>query len=230
MQFHKSAQMKNPSTVLVAFFLICACKSGPISKLERENIVVELNQIKKTDQKYAGIPPSELMEKYGAEKAWKLFQSKRDSMGLINQQKIKNLYEKYGYLGYRQVGSTAAGDFWITIQHADNDVKFQQQMLKALRREMKKGNADKVHYAMLEDRVNVNLNKAQRFGSQLTYNNYGQAVPKIGLVDSINVESLRKEFGLPTFKEYYNEMTIMHFEMNKQIYMEKGIREPKLYQ
>jgi hypothetical protein len=209
--------------------LICACKSGSISESERENIIAELNQIKKIDQEYAGIPPKELMDKYGAEKAWELFEKKRDSIGLINQEKIKNLYKEYGYLGYKQVGNTAAGDFWITIQHADNDVKFQQQILKALRREIKKGNADKSHYAMLEDRVNVNLNKSQRFGSQLTYNDYGQAIPKIGLTDSINVESLRKEFGLPTFKQYYNRMTIMHFEMNKQVYLEKGITEPKLY-
>lgn len=38
------------------------------------------------------------------------------------------------------------------------------------------------------------------------------------------------EYGLPTFKDYYNQMTMMHFEMNKEPFMKRGITEPKLYQ
>ena len=82
---------------------------------------------------------------------------------------------------------------------------------------------------MLEDWVQINLNKKQRFGTQVTYNEFGQAIPKIGLIDSVNVEQLRKEYDLPTFREYYNNMTRSHFEMNKEYLLEKGITEPKLY-
>ena len=76
---------------------------------------------------------------------------------------------------------------------------------------------------------NVNLNKKQRFGSQVTYNEFGQAIPVNGLIDSMNVEKLRLEFELPSFKEYYNEMTEMHFEMNKETLIKRGIHEPQLY-
>ena len=93
----------------------------------------------------------------------------------------------------------------------------------------KKDNAIKSEYAMLEDRVNVNLNKKQRFGSQVTYNKLGQAIPVNGLIDSINIENIRQEFELPPFKQYYNEMTQMHFEMNRDLFIKKGITEPKLY-
>jgi len=216
--------------ILIFFNLFLSCNTDLITESERKEIIAELNAIKTIDQKYAGIPPKELTEKYGREKAWEIFENKRDSIGKINQGKIKKLYNSYGYLGYKEIGKNASQDFWISIQHADNDIEFQQQMLKELKKEISKNNASKVEYAMLEDRVNVNLNKKQKFGTQVTYNKFGQAIPKNGLIDSINIEQLRKEYDLPTFREYYNRMTTSHFEMNKQNMLERGITEPKLYE
>ncbi|WP_055436395.1 DUF6624 domain-containing protein [Lacinutrix algicola] len=218
-------------TLLILIFLtmLLSCKKELITAYEKKEIITELNAINTADQKYAGIPPQELKDKYGHEKAWDIFKKQRDSIGIINQKKIKNLYKKYGYLGYNEVGKKGSQDFWISIQHADNDIEFQQQILIELRNQISKNNASKVEYAMLEDRVNVNLNKKQRFGTQLTYNKFGQAIPKNGLIDTLNIEQLRKEYNLPTFREYYNRMTTNHFEMNKQNMMERGITEPKLY-
>lgn len=221
--------MKKSVVILALFSLFFNCKSNSISELGKTQIITELNDIMDIDQQFAGIPPKILTEKYGQEKAWEIFERQRDSVGLINQQKIKKLYEKYGYLGYEEIGKKASHDFWISIQRADNDVKFQQKMLKELKKEISKNNASKAEYALLEDRVNINLNKRQRFGTQVTYNEIGQAVPKIGLIDSINIERIRKEFDLPTFLEYYNNMTRSHFEMNKASILEKGITKPILY-
>ena len=221
--------MRKILIILTFYSLILSCKSDSISELEKKQIITTLNDIKIIDQQYAGIPPMELTEKYGHEKAWVIFEGKRDSVGLLNQNKIKELYKKYGYLGYMEIGEIASHDFWISIQHADNDVKFQQEMLIVLKKAITRNNASKAEYAMLEDRVNINLDKKQRFGTQVTYNGYGQAIPKNGLTDSMNIERLRKEYDLPTFREYYNRMTTNHFEMNKVNMLERGITEPKLY-
>lgn len=104
-----------------------------------------------------------------------------------------------------------------------------EKITSELDTEIKKNNVEKSNYAMLEDRIAVNLNKKQRFGSQVTYNEMGQAIPKNGLLDTINIDSLRIKYNLPTFKEYYNWMTINHFEMNKEYLLKIGIKEPKLY-
>ena len=222
--------MKRIILLLFIGTLYIGCKTEiKITKQEKEKILVELNQIDIIDQKYAGIPSANLREKFGNQKAWKIFKQKRDSVGIDNQNRIKQLYKDYGYLGEKKVGKEAATSFWLPIQHADNDIPFQQQMLKAMKKEIERGSSDKYHYAMLEDRINVNLKKPQRFGSQLTYNNKGQAIPKIGLIDSTIVDSLRKAYTLPSFKEYYNGMTKMHFEMNKKMFLKKGITEPQLY-
>lgn len=221
-------------TKILIFSLILSfiygCKSNSISEQKKQQIIAQLDSIHAIDQQYSGLPPKELSDKVGFEEAWEIYYKIRDSIGLINQNKIKALFQEYGYLGYKEIGESASQRFWISIQHADNDVAFQQKMLKALKKEVAKDNAGKVEYAMLEDRVNVNLNKKQRFGTQISYNEYGQAIPKIGLIDSLNIEQIRAEYGLPTFKEYYNHMTIMHFEMNKEGLVKSGITEPKLYQ
>jgi|GEM_PF-3695180 len=84
-------------------FIICltvlGCASRNMSENEKESVLKELKYISEIDQKYSGIPPKELMEKYGEEKGWQVFISKRDSVGNNNQERIKKLYDRYGYLG-----------------------------------------------------------------------------------------------------------------------------------
>jgi len=154
----------------------------------------------------------------------------RDSVSNIHQAQVKEWYDTYGYLGFDQVGEEASSNFWIVIQHADNDLPFQQKMLEVMQEELKKNNVRPSEYALLEDRVNVALKKKQRFGTQVTYNDKGQAIPINGLVDSLNIETLRADYKLQSFKEYYNQMTEAHFFMNKEYLAEKGITEPQLYE
>lgn len=216
--------------IFIFFLIFIGCKSyQKISNSEKENIISELDYIGNIDQKYAGVPTEQLIEKYGSDKAWKLFKIKRDSVDLENQNRIKKLYNKYGYLGFDKVGKENTTKFWLPIQHADNDVGFQKKMLKELRKEIKKNNARKDSYALLEDRIAINSNKKQRFGTQVTYSNDGRAIPKNGLIDSLNIEKFRTEYGLPPFKDYYNDMSKMYFDLNKDVLSKKGISEPKLY-
>ena len=221
--------MKNLNFIFIILLISCS-SNQKITITNRGEIISELDYIGMIDQKYAGIPFEELTNKYGNEKAWKIFETKRDSVSLDNQNRIKNLYLKYGYLGIKEVGKENSVKFWLPIQHADNNVEFQKKMLKAMKKQVKINNIHKRNYAMLEDRIAINTNQKQRFGSQVTYNDLGQAIPKNGLIDSLNIDRLRSEYELQSFKKYYNEMTIMHFEMNKESFIKNGITEPKLYE
>lgn len=217
-------------TILLSVLLIHCNSNHKISNNTREKIISELHYIEKIDQKYSGIPSDDLIKKYGNQKAWEMHIQKQDSVGIDNQKRIKKIYSKYGYLGFKEVGTENSYKFWLPIQHADNDIEFQKLMLKELKKQIEKNNAPKDNYAMLEDRIAINTNQKQRFGSQVTYNEFGQAIPKNGLIDSLNVEKLRTEFDLESFKDYYNKMTKQHFEMNKRFLQEKGIMKPKLYE
>lgn len=222
--------MKKALFILIPLSFIGCNSTRKISDSERQKIISDLDYIATIDQEYAGIPSEEMTRKYGKDKVWKIFEAKRDSVGKENQSKIKKMYAQYGFLGFKQVGKENTTKFWISVQHADDDVAFQKEILKVLKKEIEKNNAHKNEYALLEDRVAINSNQKQRFGTQVTYNETGQAVPKNGLTDSLHIEQLRAEYGLPTFKEYYNFMTTAHFEMNKELFLKKGITEPKLYQ
>ena len=136
------------------------------------------------------------------------------------------MFDKYSYLGFIQVGKENAAKFWLPIQHADNNIDFQQEMLKKLVKEIKKNNAEKSHYALLEDRIVINFNKKQRFGTQVIYNLDRQAIPKNGLVDNANVDQLRLEYDLPTFK---GSDDYKSFQMNKDYFLKQGITQPNLF-
>lgn len=220
--------MKKKLLPLIMITFISCNSHKNISAAEREKIISELDYIGKIDQEYAGIPSEEVKRKYG-QNVWKIFEAKRDSIGKYNQNKIKKLYSQYGYLGFKQVGKENSTQFWIPIQHADHDIEFQKTMLAAMEKEVNRNNAAKDEYALLEDRVAINTQQKQRFGTQVTYNNYEQAVPKNGLIDSVYVDKLRAQYDLPSLKEYYNGMTTRHFKMNEKLFLQRGITEPKLY-
>ena len=85
-------------TILFLIFLTYCNSIKNITENERKKIISELDYIEKIDQKYAGIPSDELIKKYGHQEAWTMFKQKRDSVGVDNQNRIKALYKKYGYL------------------------------------------------------------------------------------------------------------------------------------
>ncbi|WP_426092397.1 hypothetical protein [Flavobacterium sp. DSR3-2] len=90
-------------------------------------------------------------------------------------------------------------------------------------------NANPDNYAYPLDRVNANGGEKQNFGTQVDYRLNGQAKPKNGLIDSLNVDKRRNEYGLKPLKDYLNQMTELHFEMNKEYFSKKGITKPNLY-
>ena len=116
------------------------------------------------------------------------------------------------------------------VQHSDHKPEFQKEVLEKMKIEVDKGNAIPSNYGLLVDRVKINTGEKQVYGTQVTYNfETGQAYPK-ALADSSAVNERRKAVGLPPIESYLNQMTEMHFEMNKKMYQQKGITEPKLYE
>lgn len=221
--------MKNFLLVIVLLipFLFYSCKSAkPIKEERREQIKAELREMVTIDQVAAKVRTG----KYKAytEGQWQTF---KDSVFQTNQKTIENYFLQYGYLGYNQVGKEGSNHFWLLVQHCDHDPAFQRRVLKAMRKEVKKKNANPENYAYLFDRVQVNAGEKQLFGTQVDYlvRTTGRAIPKIGLLDSARVDQLRQEHNLGTLKDYLNLMTQMHFQMNKASYTAKGITKPDLY-
>jgi hypothetical protein len=84
----------------------------------------------------------------------------------INEAKAKAIINKYGYPGYNLVGGKSDTFFWI-IQHCDDDIPFQEKVLRLLKIDNTKNNASRENYAYLTDRVLMNKKQKQIYGTQV---------------------------------------------------------------
>lgn len=119
----------------------------------------------------------------------------------INELKAKAIINKYGYPGYNLVGD-ASRKFWAIIQHCDDDIPFQEQVLILMKKEIVKNNADKENYAYLVDRVLVNKHQKQIYGTQIHLNSTTHKSAPFPLKYPKSVNKLRKEMGLEPLEVY----------------------------
>jgi len=224
--------MKAIFQILVFLLLVIGCKEkNPERNLTEQQIkfnqglVDKLLEMVEIDQVAVYAVP---IKNYShlSQIEWERF---KDSVYKKHQKILDSIFAIYGFPGYDLIGKEGSQNFWLMAQHADHDPKFQQKVLKQMKIEVAKENADPVTYAKLTDRVNLNLGKRQIYGTQVTYNlQICQAYPK-DLTDSIHVNKRRAEMGLEPIEKYLNEMSEIHFEMNKEYYKNLGITEPHLY-
>ncbi len=122
-----------------------------------------------------------------------------------NRKKLKRIIRKYDFPTKTLVGKDGAGDAWLIVQHADDDVKFQDDCLKLLEKLAKMGEADKRNVAYLTDRVRTNKNLPQVYGTQVSMRPADWKNKKFvygNLVDPKNLDKRRKEVGLEPFSKY----------------------------
>lgn len=217
--------MKSIVSVLSISIILTSC-AAKFTESKSLQLQKQLKEMVEIDQVAAYIPQGKYKDL--SEEQWHRFQ---DSIFADNKMKVETLFNKYGFLGFDKVGKEGSNQFWLLVQHLDKYPAFQKKVLKAMGKEVKKGNANPNNYAYLYDRVKANAGEKQLFGTQLTYEteSTGRAIPKVGLADSANVDRLRKEYNLEPLKDYLNMMTTAHYEMNKEHYQKLGITKPNLY-
>jgi hypothetical protein len=220
--------------ILLFGFLIIGCKPKVDGKQLSEQksgynkeLAAKLKEMAQIDQYAAShaFPPEEHSGKFTQEN-WEQF---KDSIFRTNQNRAQEILNKYGFVGYDLAGKEGSMNFWLIVQHSDHNLDFQNEALQKMKKEIDKGNAEATSYGLLLDRVKLNTGKEQVYGTQVAYNpNNGQAYPR-KLADSVNVNKRRKSIGLEPLEIYLNQMTEMHFEMNKEGMLKHGITKPKLY-
>ena len=223
--------MKKILGILIIGLSLFGCKEKSSKKEEikkqvefNQDLADELKKMAEVDQIAAYIPQGEY--KKMTEEQWDSF---KDSVFTTHQKRLKQIFDKYGFVGFDLAGEEGSQNYWLMVQHSDHNPAFQKEVLEKMKIEVDQKNAKPSNYGLLVDRVKLNTGEKQIFGTQVTYNmETGQAYPK-DLEDSLNVNERRKSIGLEPLEEYLNGMTEMHFEMNKKYYSEKGITEPKLY-
>lgn len=144
---------------------------------------------------------------------------------------LARVLEEKGYPGISQVGEESSSNFWLMIQHCDKDLDLQKQVLQLLKKEVDQQNASPSNYAYLYDRVLINQQKKQYYGTQLDYTPAGQAFAR-PIQDSLLVNQRREALGLEPLEDYLAWVTEAHIARNKAYYeaREDSIRQSKVKQ
>jgi hypothetical protein len=111
-----------------------------------------------------------------------------------NISEAKRIIEKYGWPTFDLVGKKASNAFWLLIQHADRDIKFQKKCLKLLKEAANNNQAHLQNVAYLTDRILVAEKKKQRFGTQFMLK--GKKLVSYPIIAEKNLNEIRKEYGL----------------------------------
>jgi hypothetical protein len=117
-----------------------------------------------------------------------------------NYPQLLRIYQKYGLPRISVVGSDAAGEFWLLVQHQDSHLDFQKQVLQDMKGAVEQGEASKANYAYLYDRVMVNEQKPQHWGTQISCKNGKPVLDPVD--DPSDLEKRRQELQLMPLDKY----------------------------
>jgi len=79
---------------------------------------------------------------------------------------MKTVVAQHGWPTIAKVGPQASGSAWLLVQHADDDPVFQLKMLRLMEPLVAKGQVAKKNFALLHDRVMLQMTGRQRYGTQ----------------------------------------------------------------
>lgn len=156
------------------------------------------------DDQFWRIEDQKLQRNQKSDYSAETIQQKWAEADSINEVKAKLFIKKYGFPGYDLVGETS-NNFWAIVQHCDDDIAFQEQVLVLLKKEVDKNNASKANYALLTDRILVGKNQKQIYGTQIKRDpKTGKSAP-FPLKYPKLVDKLRKQMDLGPLAEYVKQ-------------------------
>jgi hypothetical protein len=113
------------------------------------------------DQKYRSSMPF-FTTPEAKDSLWRI----QKEIDIDNQQWLAKEIEKNGWPGIYTTGEAGDNMAWLIVQHADNDTAFQKKCLQLLKK-LSLTNETNIHnVAYLEDRILINTNRKQIYGTQ----------------------------------------------------------------
>lgn len=163
-------------------------------------LVNRLDSIRENDQRYR-MKYDETGKRFGFEsKQYKALLSETSLADSINLIKVKEILNKYGWLGPDIIGNNGSLTLFLVIQHAD--LKSQIKYLPMMEAAVKNEKASAANLALLQDRIQVMQGKKQIYGSQI-YSDPKTGKQTIGPIDDEeNVDKRRASVGLQPLELY----------------------------
>jgi len=158
-----------------------------------ETLVEELLALKRRDESTRArlLESGVLMKGYSEE---------METVHLENSTALETILEDYGWPGVSVVGEEGSEAAWLVAQHAISRPDFQYYCLRCLQRAVVADDAPGWQEAYLTDRIRMNEQRPQIFGTQLDWDAEGELSPwKIEA--PAEVDKRRAEAGLVPLAE-----------------------------
>jgi hypothetical protein len=157
----------------------------------------------------------ELARRIVEDQAVRTHPDRRGDMGAVdadNTKYLRSLVVDLGWIDAKRFGRRSATNAFLIVQHS-GDLRLMQGALPEIEKDMKAGIGDPQDYALLYDRLKLNLGERQRYGSQIGQNAKGEPVV-LPLEDKARVEEFRKAIGLFPLSQY---LEIMKQQTGKEV-------------
>lgn len=168
----------------------------------------KLEEVNELDQKYRLIIDS-LVRKRKLEwkdpeiQQWIPIAARQDSVNLIT---VLALIDQYGWLGVNRVGMKANETQFLIIKHADSTVMVRYFPLLVKSYEV--GESPGKFYAMMLDRILVEREQKQVYGTQIQMRNEKGEFILFPIENEELADRRRRKVGLPTLKEFRKSLKV----------------------
>ena len=130
-----------------------------------------------------------------------LFYQTMNEYDSINLLAVQRIVEEYGWLSAGKIGERASQTLWAVIQHS-SDVVVQQFYLPIIKESVMKGETPARQYAFLVDRIAVNSEQPQVYGTQICTDKESGEAAVCPIIDPGKVDQRRAEIGFEPLAEY----------------------------
>ena len=119
---------------------------------------------------------------------------------------MKTVLESFDWIDSGRFGSAVSRQAWTLVQHADDHPEFQERVLRHMETYLDTGGVSPRDYAYLWDRVAVNKQRLQRYGTQPIWKCQDGKLRLHPMEDPANVDERRAEMGMGSVESGLAEM------------------------
>lgn len=168
------------------------------TKKQLDSLKTELETLFMKDQTFRRIY-TEAEEKLGKDSnAYEYFWEVVEAQDKILEKEVTNIIDKYGWLGISEVGRLANGTQWSILQHGS--VNSKEKYAPLLKASVLENESQAIHYARLIDRMLINSDRPQLYGTQINYDTEKPIFYEVKNPEFI--DKRRKKLGLEPIQEF----------------------------
>ncbi|QLG45896.1 DUF6624 domain-containing protein [Costertonia aggregata] len=180
-------------TILITIVLSINFSVSGQSQKELDSLKVKLETIFMKDQTFRRIY-TEAENKLGKDSdAYEYFWQVVEAQDKVLEKEVIKIIDKFGWLGISEVGRLANTTLWSVLQHGS--IASKKKYAPLLKASVLKKESQPSHYARLVDRMLINSDKPQIYGTQIDYSS-SEAPTFFPIEKPEYINQRRKEIGL----------------------------------